>query len=180
MSVEHILVALDHSDCAHLVAEEATQLALDSGARLTFLHAITLPQGIDGSLRIAPEKDKAPVAASDYLRADSTGRIAILRQEAEAKGVTVYVRIEEGDPAEVILSAAEDLKPKMIVMGTHGRKGIARLLLGSVAEEVLRRASCPVLSVRFEHRPQCEARNCGWCNTHHTEATQRIAAELEG
>lgn len=180
MAIDHILVALDHSDCAHLVADEAKQLALQTGARLTYVHAVHLPQGLDGSVRITPEPSKGPIAASDYLRADSEGRIAILRKEAEAEGLTVYVQIAEGEPAEVILGAAERVQPKMIVMGTHGRTGIARFLLGSVAEEVLRRANVPVLTVRTEHRPQCEARSCGWCKTHHTEATQRVAAEMEG
>jgi len=180
MSAEHILVALDHSECAHLVAEEATQIALTTGARLTFVHAIAMPQGMSSDVLIAPDPDKGAVAAGDYLRADAEGRIAILRAEAEAKGVTAYVQIEQGEPAEVILAAAERLNVRMIVMGTHGRRGIARLLLGSVAEEVLRRATCPVLSVRSVHRPECEARSCGWCKTHLTDASRQVAAELEG
>jgi nucleotide-binding universal stress UspA family protein len=57
-------------------------------------------------------------------------------------------RLAEGDPAEEILRAAEEEGADLIVMGTHGRGGLSRLLMGSVAEAVMRKALCPVLTVR--------------------------------
>jgi len=62
--------------------------------------------------------------------------------------VKVEHRLVEGFAAEAILQAAEESKADMIVMGTHGRTGFNRLLMGSVAEEVLRKAACPVLTVK--------------------------------
>jgi nucleotide-binding universal stress UspA family protein len=63
-------------------------------------------------------------------------------------------RLVEGDAATVILQVATEIKCDLIVMGTHGRTGLSRLLMGSVAEQVVRNASCPVLTVKT---PQHEA-----------------------
>jgi universal stress protein A len=56
--------------------------------------------------------------------------------------------VAEGDPAEMILRVAEEVHADLIVMGTHGRTGLSRLLMGSVAEQVVRRAPCPVLTMK--------------------------------
>jgi nucleotide-binding universal stress UspA family protein len=68
--------------------------------------------------------------------------------QSPAKGRVAAIRVEAGEPSDGILEAARAVRADLIVMGTHGRTGIARLLLGSVAEAVLRRATCPVLTVR--------------------------------
>ena len=68
--------------------------------------------------------------------------------EAEAHHVRVESLVMEGDPVDMILRAAEETHSDMIVMGTHGRTALARLLLGSVAEAVLRKAPCPVLTAK--------------------------------
>lgn len=67
-----------------------------------------------------------------------------------AEGVSAQVRLEVGVPWEAIVCVAGDEGAEMIVMGTHGRTGLDRLLLGSVAERVVRRAPCPVLTVRSD------------------------------
>jgi len=66
--------------------------------------------------------------------------------------VCVEHRLGEGDPATVILEVAEETGAGLIVMGTHGRTGLGRLVMGSVAEQVLRTAPCPVLTVRTTAR----------------------------
>jgi len=72
-----------------------------------------------------------------------------LRQlESQAHRVRVESQVLEGDPVDMILRAAEETHSDVIVMGTHGRTGLSRLLLGSVAEAVIRKAPCPVLSVK--------------------------------
>ena len=68
MATDHVLVALDHSDCAHVVVDEAVQIAKGKGARLTLLHAIRLPSGIDEDTKIVPDRGEAPVEAGAYLR----------------------------------------------------------------------------------------------------------------
>jgi nucleotide-binding universal stress UspA family protein len=67
---------------------------------------------------------------------------------APSPRVTLERRMLEGDPAEMIAEAAADANADLIVMGTHGRTGLTRLVMGSVAEEVLRHAPCPVLTIR--------------------------------
>ena len=64
------------------------------------------------------------------------------------RSVTVEHRLTMGDPAAEIVRIAEEEKPEMIVMGTHGRTGLTRLLMGSVAEAIVRRSPCPVLTYR--------------------------------
>jgi nucleotide-binding universal stress UspA family protein len=61
---------------------------------------------------------------------------------------TVTSRLEEGIPAEEIVRVAREVEADLIVMGTHGRSGLGRLLLGSVAEQVMRHATCPVLTLK--------------------------------
>ncbi len=68
-------------------------------------------------------------------------------QASDAK-IPVKHLLEEGDPAAEILRVADELKCDLIVMGMHGRRGVARLLMGSVAEHVVRKATCPVLVVK--------------------------------
>ena len=63
-------------------------------------------------------------------------------------GVPVEYRLEAGDPATEVLRVAREVPCDLIVLGTHGRTGLTRLVLGSVAEEVLRKAPCPVLTVK--------------------------------
>jgi nucleotide-binding universal stress UspA family protein len=70
------------------------------------------------------------------------------RFQLSAPEVRVESRVEEGEPATGIVSAARAMESDLIVMGTHGRTGLGRLLMGSVAENVLRTAPCPVVTVK--------------------------------
>ena len=74
-------------------------------------------------------------------------------QRIQAPNVTVEHRLVEGKTAEEIVRLAQECQADLIVMGTHGRTGAVRLLMGSVAEQVLRKASCPVLMVKGPVRP---------------------------
>jgi nucleotide-binding universal stress UspA family protein len=76
----------------------------------------------------------------------------VIRKYEAPPGVTVGHRLEEGDTVEDILTAAQECGADLIVMGTHGRTGLRRVLMGSVAENVVRRAPCAVLTVR-DHGP---------------------------
>jgi nucleotide-binding universal stress UspA family protein len=67
---------------------------------------------------------------------------------ASALGVSVEYRLEEGNAVEEIVRTAEDIQADLIVMGTHGHTGLSHMLMGSVAERTLRRAPCPVLTVK--------------------------------
>jgi universal stress protein A len=136
LSIKTILVPTDFSEHSETALHFAGALARDYGARIVLLHVIPIP--------IAPPIDGA-IAAPPVSTADE------LRERLEAidlPGVEVQRRLIEGRPLEGILDTAADSGCDLIVMGTHGRGGIRRLLMGSVAEGVLRQASCPVLTVK--------------------------------
>jgi nucleotide-binding universal stress UspA family protein len=75
-------------------------------------------------------------------------RIAEVAEPLREEGLTVETRTDEGYPPEVIVNVAQEIGCDMIAMGTHGRTGLAHLLLGSTAERVVQHAGCPVLTVR--------------------------------
>jgi universal stress protein A len=134
-----ILHPTDFSPGSAAAFEYACDLARDYDARVVVLHAFgpVVPVGAEGVI-ISPDLDE--------LR-------AIARQEIDAlRPTNPTVRMEravrEGPSTQAILDAAEEFRADLIVMGTHGRSGFRRLVLGSVTEEVLRKAPCPVLTVK--------------------------------
>ena len=133
-----ILHPTDFSDGSRLALELACTLAREQGARLIVLH-VKQPPGPMVSYG----------AAVAWLQPGETDeRLWTLLRQTEADDVPVEHRLLEGDPARVIVRLAAESGCDLVVMGTHGRTGLSRLLLGSVAEEVVRRASCPVVTVR--------------------------------
>lgn len=136
---DHILVPTDGSVGSAHVALQAIDLAEQYGATVHVLHVV------DEDLRGLVEG----LSGEDELQ--SRGREAIQRVErmAEAHGVAVETSIEEGDPAATIVAYAERVDADLIVAGTHGRSGVERRLIGSVAERLVRTAECPVLTVRL-------------------------------
>jgi nucleotide-binding universal stress UspA family protein len=140
-TTEIVLHPTDFSDCSASAAEVARDLARERGARLVLLHVIPV-------ISVPHLKGPAPVEDPDVCGE----RLATLRSDlmASVSGVPIEVeaRVELGYPASVILQQARDAGHVTIVMGTHGRTGLRKMLLGSVVEEVLRHAPCPVLAVR--------------------------------
>jgi nucleotide-binding universal stress UspA family protein len=139
-----LLCATDFSGPAAVAEAQALHLALALGAELVFLHvALETPLYREGPFSMADVKDVYDAQrrwAADQLRA----RVRI----AEGGGVRARSVIAAGTPAAEIVRTAAEEKARLIVMGTHGRTGLDRLLLGSVAERVIRRAPCPVVTVR--------------------------------
>jgi len=142
----NILVPTDFSEDAEQALEYAVALASKLDARIHLLNALVL-------LPIGPE---IAVAMStrriDELMTDSQkalDRLVAVRSGKAAFGPT---RQKTGDPRMVIEETAAEIGADLIVMGTHGRRGVSRLLLGSVAESVARTAPCPVLLVRKDRK----------------------------
>ena len=135
-----ILYATDFSAEARPAFEVACALADEGGGRLVILHVERPPLAtLGGTAGVPPlpnEYDRERLWQE--LQAIQTARASI----------TVEHRLEYGDPAAVILKVAEEIAADLIVMGTHGRTGLRRLLMGSMAEQVVRKAPCPVLTVR--------------------------------
>jgi nucleotide-binding universal stress UspA family protein/quercetin dioxygenase-like cupin family protein len=139
-TIHTILHPTDFSESANNAFQWACSLAKANQARLIVLH-IMLPSS--APILASPAPDPMQPAES---QADLKG--AFPWPEPSDPDVIVEHRVAEGDAPLVILRLATAMKCDVIVMGTHGRSGLSRLLTGSVAEEVLRKATCPVLVVK--------------------------------
>lgn len=178
MPSERILVPIDFSDCSRLLVAEAARLAGRLGAELTLLHVMQTPEGLsdDSVVQIESGGPRDTVARTQAEAA--RGRLPEYVRVAQQAGVGVRVELDQGDAARCIL--AHQSGHAFVIMGTHGRRGMARMLLGSVAEQVTRHARVPVMTVRTEHRPDCQARSCEWCSAHVTAEDLRLRAERDG
>lgn len=139
LPMQAILHPTDFSDRSQCAFELACRLARDSGARLIVLHVIQPPPFITHG-----EMEKALLQAEGYRRELND---KLHNPRCPDPDVRMEYRLEDGEPVAEILRAVAESRCELIILGTHGRTGIRRLLLGSVAEQVLRRAKCPVLTV---------------------------------
>ena len=138
----HILVPHDFSDTAQQALSFAIELATKLGAKLTIVHAYEVPSygypdGIALTAEVAGSIRKAAETALEGVAA-----------RARRPGLEVQSMLRQGPAWSEINASARDAHDDLVVMGTHGRHGLARDLLGSVAEKVVRTAPCPVLTVR--------------------------------
>jgi len=138
--IKTILFPTDFSPQAEYVFPLACAMARDYGARLILLHVKPLMPILYGDAVLAsPESPEMIENLREQLR----------RLGETESGVCVEPEIREGEPANEILAAVREEACDLIVMGTHGRTGVGRLLLGSVAEQVVRKAHCPVLTMKM-------------------------------
>jgi nucleotide-binding universal stress UspA family protein len=139
--IQRILVPHDFEEPAESALAYALTLAEKLGARVTLLHAYDIPTyGY-------PEMAAAAIEFGTEIERRAVETLDKIARDARRTGVEVDAKVEQGSAWMKILDAAEKLPADLIVMGTHGRKGMPRLLLGSVAEKVVRSAPCPVLTV---------------------------------
>jgi len=138
-----ILVALDGSTLAEAALAPATALAMSQHAQLVLLRVVPLPSYVSYGEAGAYAADDTDAYVSG-ARSD----LLTLAQPLRSCVESVRVRTEVGDPATCIAQAARDEQADMICMATHGRSGLTRLVLGSVASGVLGHAQAPVLLVR--------------------------------
>ena len=142
---KNILLPVDGSEVATHAANEGLKLASALGSSVTFLYVV------DISVITIPDAESG-IANIEIIRKGFMEQgqklLAALSSSAGEKGVKAQSFIAEGDVHDEIIKAAEEKDADLIVMGTHGRRGLNRLLLGSVAESVARRAHCPVLLIR--------------------------------
>jgi universal stress protein A len=150
---QRILMATDLSPASEAAFEEAARMARASGARLYLLHAFEAPNVASVAYLPAPGYFQSLAAA----RACAEGLLQRLVCRDAVKGLDVKPLAERGVPELEIVDIATRVKADLIVMGTHGRRGAARLLLGSVAARVIATAPCPVLTVRAKNPASVEA-----------------------
>jgi nucleotide-binding universal stress UspA family protein len=148
-----ILVPLDGSPEAAAALPHAEALAARFGATLTLLRVVSpaavLPVVAPATpplMHPAGVVDATPLLEADRREAERD--LEATAQALAARGLAVSPERVEGEPAEAILRRARELPADVIVMTTHGRGGLGRLLFGGVADSVLRSAPCPVLMVR--------------------------------
>lgn len=136
---DRILLPTDGSRGSSRAIDQAIDLAAETGAELHVLFVVE-------DITYGPEMMEAQVETQ--LRQIGEEAIEEIRDRAEEAGVPLETDIDDGVPHRTILEYAEDEDMDLIVMGTHGRSGLDRYLLGSVTERVVRSAETPVLTVR--------------------------------
>ncbi|CAB3757793.1 universal stress protein [Paraburkholderia humisilvae] len=151
----NILVALDGSDTSHQALDTALRLARQNDALLHPLYVVDLPGIAFGTPGFNPQ----PLC--DALRRDGERVIAGARDRMAAQRINGSPRVIDtvtpGEGvAQCIQRAAQEYHADLIVMGTHGRRGFQRFVLGSVAERVVRGAPCPVLLVPLRAQPAAD------------------------
>ncbi|HWP06441.1 MAG TPA: universal stress protein [Polyangiaceae bacterium] len=146
-TIHRILVPVDFSEPSRRALDYAAELARPLGATLEVLHVAEIPAFVPSAS--LPEARASDLSLFAVVR-ESAGRLlAQFVGEAAERGIVVRAsRLELGSPAQVITQVAVADGYDLIVIGTHGRTGLTRALMGSVAERVVRHAPCPVLSVR--------------------------------
>jgi nucleotide-binding universal stress UspA family protein len=135
-----ILCAVDPHHDSRSLYETAASLARKLGAELTLLHVVAT--GEPKSIVAPPERIGALVTEAGLPMRE------LAAQAAAALGHEVATKIEHGQPASEILRVCRETSCDLLILGTHGRRGLGRAIFGSVAEKLVRSAPCPVLTVR--------------------------------
>lgn len=143
-----ILLPHDFSSCANHAAAVARDEAKAHGSRVVLLHVIDLPHQIQPDYVIVPGATGAPINVKDYAIASAEAHLQDLAQRLGKDGLAVTTFVRVGNPIEEINRIADEERVDLVVMGTHGRTGLQHLLVGSVAERVVRSSKVPVLTVR--------------------------------
>jgi len=143
VTLKKILCPVDHSECSYLALKYAISLALKDEAKLYLMHVIDSRLYDTEMYKFSPYKlneiDESKIRA-DLMKSLPEGTMDVLEVE------TMVVK---GVPFNEIINAATEINVDLIVIGTHGRTGLSHVMLGSVAEKVVRKATCPVLTVRM-------------------------------
>lgn len=143
--IRRIVHPTDFSPASRRAFTTAVNLAKSLNARLTIVHVMATVVPVVPELYLdATVFDRIEQQTRDW----STRRLKRIAERAKAGGARVDTLLREGEAAFQIVRAAKSARADLIVMGTHGRGGIPRVLLGSVAERVVRTSACPVMTVR--------------------------------
>ncbi len=150
MAIQRILVPVDFSKDSLNALKYAAELGTSFQAELQLLHVVDQTY-----LATSPELMMANPKLAKLLQEQwqvSEAQMARVTADLAKKGRPVRHLMKRGSPSQVIVDTAKRSGVDLIVMGTHGRTGLAHVLIGSVAERVVRMARCPVLTVRYSPR----------------------------
>jgi nucleotide-binding universal stress UspA family protein len=148
VDLQTLVVATDFSEASAPATTYALTLARTLQAHLYLLHIVPeedvrVIKAISGHL----QSEVTPDSLVETFYVDARQRLATLVEEAQATDIVQELLVVTGHPAEAIIQVAVEKHAQLIVIGTHGRSGLTRFLMGSVAERVLREAPCAVLVV---------------------------------
>ena len=140
--IERILIATDDGGPAHCAVDAGVELALQLGAQIALLHVVDLASAFRADLGVTDEEAVVKLRARGKRLLDNTS-------SKIARNLKPHPLVmAEGDPAEEIIRAAQEWAADLIVIGSDSRGRLAHFLLGSTADAVIRRAPCPVITVR--------------------------------
>jgi universal stress protein A len=143
--IHTILCPVDFSDASRKAVRYAQEFASNLGASVYLLNVVEpRPMAVDVSLNYVPFEADLEKAAKDDLE--------VILEEFRRAGLRAEGGVQIGNPADVILDNVNALNVNLIIMGSHGKKGLSRLIMGSVAETVVRKAHCPVLIVKNDEK----------------------------
>jgi nucleotide-binding universal stress UspA family protein len=135
---QHILLATDLSANSEAAENRALELALTYESNLTIVSVLELPSCLYGEVG----------ELGCCIAADRLGIVQNLQDRAASWGIAARTMIKQGESSTAIVAAAKDIGAEVIVMGSHGRSGLTRLLMGSITEKVIGAGICPVLVVK--------------------------------
>jgi nucleotide-binding universal stress UspA family protein len=154
MKIRSLLLPTDFSECANYALSYASDFAREAGASIICVHVIepVVPTvGYSGVTEPLPMAD-----ISEQLEDSATRELPKIAQHEACAGLAVEEVIAHGDAASEIVRVAKERQVDLIVISSHGRTGLGRMLFGSTAEQVVRHAPCPVLVVKLP--PEEESR----------------------
>jgi len=152
-TVRKILVPIDIAEGSGPAIGMASTMAQKHGASIELLYVWQPPPLFPVPIVVIPSTiESQPANMEELARTRAGAQLMEIVGQLRAEGVSeVHCRVGIGSPAHEIVELAELGHFDLIVMGTHGRKGVMHAVLGSVAEKVVRRAKCPVMTVRGPH-----------------------------
>ena len=148
-----IVVAVDDSDPSDAALDAAMDLADPGTTTMVLVHVVNVRE----TYALAASQRYAATAAIEEERQAAEALLATAAERVRARGITAVTTVLEGEPAESLLEVARAQQADLVAIGTHGRRGIRRLLIGSVAEGVVR--ACPVPTLVVRRRVQAVATN---------------------
>lgn len=143
IAVKDVLFATDFSPASEVALDYAAAMARRHGATLHLVHVMPEAELMPTTQGYIP----GPSAYLEDMRRETEERLHAQGQSPQLKDLNRRIVVEQGPPARVLKHIIEDSKIDLVVLGTHGRTGVRRLVLGSVAQQILHSAACPVLTI---------------------------------